>query len=267
MSVDPRTGGIVALYGGRDYTKHYISNATRTDYQAGAAFKPIALASAMENGMPLRPALPGRLPEPLGPDPALVKKTAVALGMDLDATGFTARRQTVSLGLMGTSPLELAEVYATIGGGGRKVTPALVKSARRGDERARLADPFGGQAISPKDAESVTALQITDSSNVLEPLPVGNDTPVAVKTAETSGTSDDRKAAWHIAYDSNLVTAVGVFGENAKTQKQMPLENATTDGVGRAGAIWNMYMKTGGLDEPGPADSGRSGGAATAAAP
>ncbi|MGW4892700.1 transglycosylase domain-containing protein [Kitasatospora sp. NPDC004240] len=50
VSVDPRTGAVVALYGGVDYTKHYIDNATRRDYQAGSTFKAIALAAALENG-------------------------------------------------------------------------------------------------------------------------------------------------------------------------------------------------------------------------
>ncbi|MFI6156526.1 transglycosylase domain-containing protein [Kitasatospora sp. NPDC051170] len=49
VSVDPRTGAVVALYGGVDYVKHYVDNATRRDYQAGSTFKPIALAAAFEN--------------------------------------------------------------------------------------------------------------------------------------------------------------------------------------------------------------------------
>ncbi|MER6365004.1 transglycosylase domain-containing protein [Kitasatospora sp. NPDC001527] len=49
VSVDPKTGAVVALYGGVDYTKHYVDNATRRDYQAGSTFKAIALAAALEN--------------------------------------------------------------------------------------------------------------------------------------------------------------------------------------------------------------------------
>ncbi|MFE7561776.1 transglycosylase domain-containing protein [Kitasatospora sp. NPDC057500] len=48
-SVDPKTGAVVALYGGVDYTKHYVDNATRRDYQSGSTFKAIALAAALEN--------------------------------------------------------------------------------------------------------------------------------------------------------------------------------------------------------------------------
>ncbi|MCK7627877.1 penicillin-binding protein [Streptomyces sp. RS10V-4] len=48
-SVDPKTGYVVALYGGAGYPKHYTNNATRSDYQPASTFKPIILASAMEN--------------------------------------------------------------------------------------------------------------------------------------------------------------------------------------------------------------------------
>ncbi|MFJ4963204.1 transglycosylase domain-containing protein [Streptomyces sp. NPDC088729] len=49
-SVDPATGEVTTLYGGYDYTRQYVSNATRRDYQAGSTFKPIVLASALANG-------------------------------------------------------------------------------------------------------------------------------------------------------------------------------------------------------------------------
>lgn len=50
VSVDPKTGGIVAMYGGAGATEHYINNATRSDYQPASTFKPLILASAYENG-------------------------------------------------------------------------------------------------------------------------------------------------------------------------------------------------------------------------
>jgi membrane peptidoglycan carboxypeptidase len=50
VSVDPKTGKIVALYGGQDYFKHYYSNATRRDYQPASTFKPVILAAALDGG-------------------------------------------------------------------------------------------------------------------------------------------------------------------------------------------------------------------------
>ncbi|MET7937734.1 transglycosylase domain-containing protein [Streptomyces sp. NPDC005322] len=49
-SIDPRTGKVVALYGGIDYTKQFVNNATRRDYQVGSTFKPFVFTSAVRYG-------------------------------------------------------------------------------------------------------------------------------------------------------------------------------------------------------------------------
>ena len=60
-SVDPKTGEVVAMYGGIGYTKQYVNNATRRDYQVGSTFKPFIFASALQNksktqsGSPITP--------------------------------------------------------------------------------------------------------------------------------------------------------------------------------------------------------------------
>ncbi|MGW6141000.1 transglycosylase domain-containing protein [Streptomyces sp. NPDC055140] len=48
-AIDPATGKVLAMYGGIDYTKQYVNNATRRDYQVGSTFKPFVLTSAVEN--------------------------------------------------------------------------------------------------------------------------------------------------------------------------------------------------------------------------
>ncbi|MFL4904390.1 transglycosylase domain-containing protein [Streptomyces sp. MMS24-I2-30] len=49
-SVDPKTGKVVAMYGGIDYVKQYTNGATRGDFQVGSTFKPFVFTSAVENG-------------------------------------------------------------------------------------------------------------------------------------------------------------------------------------------------------------------------
>ncbi|RAJ86512.1 membrane peptidoglycan carboxypeptidase [Streptomyces sp. PsTaAH-137] len=50
VSVDPKTGKVLAMYGGEGYPGHYTNNATRADYQPASTFKPIILAAALADG-------------------------------------------------------------------------------------------------------------------------------------------------------------------------------------------------------------------------
>ncbi|MCG7527523.1 transglycosylase domain-containing protein [Streptomyces sp. OfavH-34-F] len=49
VSVNPKTGAVVALYGGRGQNVHWTSNATRADFQPASTFKPVILAAALDN--------------------------------------------------------------------------------------------------------------------------------------------------------------------------------------------------------------------------
>ncbi|MFF4539466.1 transglycosylase domain-containing protein [Streptomyces aureus] len=50
VAIDPASGKVLAMYGGIDYTRQYVNNATRRDYQVGSTFKPFVFASAVQNG-------------------------------------------------------------------------------------------------------------------------------------------------------------------------------------------------------------------------
>ncbi|AWW37812.1 transglycosylase domain-containing protein [Streptomyces cadmiisoli] len=50
VSLDPKTGEVLAMYGGIDYVKHFTNNATRRDYQPASTFKPVILAAAVDEG-------------------------------------------------------------------------------------------------------------------------------------------------------------------------------------------------------------------------
>ncbi|MEU4655331.1 transglycosylase domain-containing protein [Streptomyces sp. NPDC023723] len=58
VSVDPKTGAVVAMYGGVDYLKHYVNNATRKDYQPASTFKPVILAAAVDQDAETQDGVP-----------------------------------------------------------------------------------------------------------------------------------------------------------------------------------------------------------------
>ncbi|MET7935481.1 transglycosylase domain-containing protein [Streptomyces sp. NPDC005322] len=231
VSLDPKTGRVLALYGGRDYTKHYLSNATRGDYQLGPVFEPVAAAAGMETKV---------RPDQSDDGLAQVKRTAVALGMDPDGGGFNTS-QSVALGLMGSSPMRMAGVYASFDNQGRRITPTIVKSAQRGDERAGPPKAVGDQAVQRVTADMVTGSLLEDD---------GTDAArgIARPAAAKAGVSDDKKASWFVGYTPELVTAVALFGEDAKSQKQIRLKDT---GTKRVAGIWTAYTDTALRDTPG----------------
>ncbi|MBL1117319.1 transglycosylase domain-containing protein [Streptomyces sp. 110] len=291
VSVDPKSGGIVAMYGGAGYTEHWTNNATRSDYQPASTFKPLILASALENGSTTQDSTPitsstlydGTSRRPVkGSDTAFappnednksygpisvqkamnnsvnsvfaqmavdvglskVKNTATDLGMDGRVDNGFDVRPAMSLGVMGASPKEMAGVYATLDNHGKKVTPAIVKSAEKGDERPELPDPTNGQAISRGAADSVTSVLtgVVDDGTGQAVRQQGQ--AVAGKT----GTSDDNKSAWFSGYTPDLVTSVGMFGELKGVGKQVSLKG--TAGGGRVNGgdfparIWAAYTQS-----------------------
>ncbi|WP_328873593.1 penicillin-binding protein [Streptomyces sp. NBC_00287] len=297
VSVDPKTGKIVALYGGEDYFKHYRSNATRTDYQPASTFKPVILAAALENqaktqdgetigaktvydGTSKRPVVDangnkvGFAPPneddvdygdvtvqtamnksvnsvfaQMGVDVGMeeVMDTAAALGMDDDLQAVPAQ----TLGTMGASPLQMAGVYATLDNHGKQVTPTLIKSAEQNNRTIAMPDPIGDQVISPEAADTVTSVLtgVVDDGTAQKSVrdnPARDGQEVAGKT----GTSDFGRSAWFTGYTPDLVTSVGLFGEDAKSGKQVNMKGATGElpGTGRVNGggipaqIWAAYM-------------------------
>ncbi|MGH2637387.1 MAG: transglycosylase domain-containing protein, partial [Actinomycetota bacterium] len=56
VAIDPRTGGILAMYGGKNFNREHVNLATGaggTGRQSGSAFKPFTLVAALEQGYDL----------------------------------------------------------------------------------------------------------------------------------------------------------------------------------------------------------------------
>ncbi|WP_416977162.1 transglycosylase domain-containing protein [Streptomyces sp. T028] len=298
VSVDRKTGAVVAMYGGKGYTDHYINNATRTDYQPASTFKPVILAAAFDeqaktqdgdeitadtiyDGTSKRPVVGsdiGFAPEneddqdygdvtvqtalnksinsvfaQMGVDVGMdnVLKVADDLGMDTEDLKAVPAQ---TLGTMGASPLQMAGVYATLDNHGKKVTPAIIASAKNSAYPSfKHTDPIGDQVISREAADSVTSVLtgVVDDGTAKKSV---RDNPLrkGQKVAGKTGTSDNNKSAWFTGYTPDLVTSVGLFGESAKApHPQVTLTGATTglttvagriNGGGFPAQIWAAYM-------------------------
>ncbi|WP_345592252.1 transglycosylase domain-containing protein [Streptomyces marokkonensis] len=293
VSVDPKTGGVVAMYGGVDYVKHYMNNATRDDYQPASTFKPVILAAAVEqdaetqDGVPItantiydgtseRPVMDGdqkvgfappneddksygdvtvqeamnksvnSVFAQMGIDVGMseVMKVADDLGMDTEGMQAVPAQ---TLGSMGASPLEMAGIYATLDNHGKKVTPAVVKSVEHKDRRIEFPEPIGEQVISREAADTVTSVLtgVVDDGTARASVrenPLRDGQQVAGKT----GTSDDNKSAWFSGFTPELVTSVGLFGEDDKApHPQVPMYKAggvpRVNGGGFPAEIWAAY--------------------------
>src|SRR5690606_423883 len=80
VALDPATGDILALVGGRDYARSAFNRASRSRRQPGSAFKPLLFAAALAHGYSPVSTLDGLATlTPQGPDewaPANVSGTA-----------------------------------------------------------------------------------------------------------------------------------------------------------------------------------------------
>ena len=69
-AIDPKTGGVSAMYGGADFETRTRQRRTQATAQAGSTFKPFTLVAALEQGISLRTTFNGSSPRTIEDWPA-----------------------------------------------------------------------------------------------------------------------------------------------------------------------------------------------------
>jgi penicillin-binding protein 1B len=248
VALDPYTGNVLAMVGGRDYASSQLNRATDAHRQPGSTFKPFVYAAAFEDGMsPVTMFLDApqeflydrnRTYRPVNfgggysmrevtMRSALVQSlntvtVAVAMRTGLARTANLAQRfglprperyPSLALGTSLATPLELAAAYAAFANGGSKVEPRVVADSSATNQQAR---PI--QVISPNTAYMITnaLASVIDHGTARKARGLIKGTAIAGKT----GTSRD---GWFVGYSPNLVCAVWIgFDDN----KQLGLTGA-----------------------------------------
>jgi penicillin-binding protein 1B len=269
VAIDPDTGHVLALIGGRNFIESQFNRATQAKRQPGSAFKPFVYGAALEQKFTPVSVLAdepraysdnnGRVWAPQNFDrvyhSTVTLRLALTLSLNL-ATLDLAEKLGISeiisfahrmgiesplerswptvLGAAEVTPLELTAAYAPFVNGGFRVTPTVVTGVL--DAEGEMLDIKNSERISVLDPAVASLL-----TSLLESV-VTDGTAKSLKSmdwpyrsAGKTGTTNDGRDAWFVGYTQNLVTGVWVGEDSGK-------------GTGLAGAqhalpVWARFMK------------------------
>ena len=249
VAIDPHTGNVLALVGGRDYQRSAFNRASRSRRQPGSAFKPFVFAAALERGLSPVSILTGlnRI-APQGPeewtprdvrDDAPDALTLRAALIESNNRAATALQQQVGtrgvLRLASDAGLRNLPEVPSLALGAGVVTPLALTTAYS-------VFPNGGYAVKPRDiirvrdADGGTALQYAvESERVISPevafqmvsmlgdaIDRGTGAParrlgVRFPAGGKTGTTNEFKDAWFVGFSSSVVAGVWVGFDQPET--------------------------------------------------
>lgn len=273
VALDPETGAIRALVGGRRVERKGFNRALNARRQPGSAFKPFVYVTALQRGyttatmvddepisiqagrdvwtpanfdeeyagrITLRQALVRsanaatvRVSNDIGIQ--RVSNTAHAMGIQSALPNVPA----LALGSGEVTPIELTTAYAAFGNGGYRVTPHMLMGVDDSFGRVlwRGQTPSTTQVLDSSDAFLVTSMMrsVVDDGTARAVRSAGIKGPVAGKT----GTTNDGADVWFVGYTPTLVAAVW-FGVDTP----QPLGGSATGGR-LAVPAWSEFLRDG----------------------
>jgi len=283
VSVRPGTGEIVAMYGGEDYVKEPLNNATQAIAQAGSTFKPFALAAAFEQQISLDTLFNGDSPRKFGDyrvrnygntdfgEVTLLEATeksintpyvelglmvgtnqvldaAIRAGIPQDTPGLISD-VTLVLGTASPNTIDLAVSYATFAARGIYAKPTSIKE---------IYAPNGGLLYELiVESAGVFSTEVSDEINFALRRVIRNGTGTNARigrpAAGKTGTTDENKSAWFVGYTPDLATAVMMAKDD---ENGNPITLSGTGGMRNVtggsfpARMWSFYMREALKDSP-----------------
>jgi 1A family penicillin-binding protein len=239
VAMDPASGDVLALVGGRDFGASSFNRATQARRQAGSAFKPIIYAAALERGyapgtllrdldVPIDSAQGPWLPSGEHEQSEYTVRRALKLSSNRAAAqlmqhvgvsiavhyahrlGITSDLPMVPSLALGTGEvtlLELTTSYSAFANHGKVASPRLITRVEESDGTVLLSTPERHvQAISPTTAYLMSSMlsDVVSSGTATGVRASGFKLPAAGKT----GTTDDYSDAWFVGYTPHLLAGV-----------------------------------------------------------
>ena len=277
VAIRPGTGEVVAMYGGADYLKRQLNDATQAIALAGSTFKPFALVAALESGIPLTSMWNGDSPQtfddlgkpyevgnygnegwgqvdllfatkhsintvyvPLGQKAGLDKVVDAARRAGIPESVAMMPTPSVALGPASPHVIDVANSYATFAAQGIKARPYLVTSVTGSNKGVLYEGKAQTEEVFSKEvmADLTYALKgVVNGGTGAAALALGR--PAAGKT----GTSQSNASAWFSGYTPQLAASVSFFRDDA-TQTLNGIGGLTSVTGGSFPArIWTAFMK------------------------
>jgi penicillin-binding protein 1A len=271
VALDPRTGAVRALVGGRDFDDSKFNRATQALRQPGSTFKPIVYSAAVQNGrMPssVVPDEPVAVPQADGSDwtpqnfdgkfegPIPMRRAlylsrnlaAVNVGMELGPQtviaqarkfGITAPIQpypAIYLGSADVAPIEMVAAYSAFATLGTRSAPYAITRVenQRGDVLWEP-EPVRVPVLSPEEAYVMVSMMKDVNQRGTAYNAVWN-AGFHVPSAGKTGTTNDGADAWYIGYTPDLVAGVWLGMDRPQKIK------TNAQGGELAAPAWTTFM-------------------------
>lgn len=246
LTLDPRSGHIRAMVGGRNYQESQINRVVSEIRQPGSAFKPFLYAVALNTGLTAASVI---IDEPIKLDkyqpqnydkkfrgPVTMKKAlrqsinipAVKLGQQIGIDNVLNLAKTMGISTIvaednnlstalggltnGVNLMELTTAYTAFANGGVISKPiSIVKVLDENDtvlEEARLIQ----HAVLREDIAYIITDMLKGTLETGTATPANLGRPAAGKT----GTTDEYETAWFIGYTPELITGIYIGNDNRK---------------------------------------------------
>lgn len=254
IALDQKTGSVKAIYGGSDYLKHQLNNATQANFQPGSTMKPFGLLGAAMDDVNFNTMFNGNSPERFETTPGTWAEVPNALNMSWGTinlkqatansvntvfmnvnqhltpkkfaqiahdAGITGDIQEDTLyNILGINSLtvwDLAQGHSTIANDGTKNTLHIVDRVLKGDKEMYKPNLGTNQVF---DANDCMLVQNAMLGTTQYGTAAGTAATLGRQVAGKSGTANDETAASFVGYTPSLMNVWAIWnpGENGESQ-------------------------------------------------